>query len=91
MRSLNESKQLNSDVLPTSPKYGDVIETYVWNISKFLSQTGVEVHIISVGNSEKTIAINKNLYDHTCKLPYIKVLRIPRATVYKNVPFWLLS
>jgi glycosyltransferase involved in cell wall biosynthesis len=79
--------QLSSDVLPTPPKHGGAIETYVWNISKFLSQMGVEVHIISVGNSEKTIAVNKNLYIHTYRLPHINVLRIPRATIYKNVPF----
>jgi len=83
--------QLSSDVLPTPPKYGGAIETYVWNISKFLSQMGVEMHIISVGNSEKTIAVNKNLYVHTYRLPHINVLRIPRATIYKNVPFLVIK
>jgi glycosyltransferase involved in cell wall biosynthesis len=52
---------------------------------------GVEVHIISVGNSEKTIAVNKNLYIHTYRLPYINVLRIRRATIYKNVPFLVIK
>ncbi|MCC6019313.1 MAG: glycosyltransferase family 4 protein [Candidatus Verstraetearchaeota archaeon] len=79
--------QLSSDVLPTPPKYGGAIETYVWNISKFLSHMGVEIHVISVGDSEKTIAINKNLYIHTYRLPYVNVLRIPGAAIYKNAPF----
>ena len=83
--------QLSTDVLPTPPKYGGAIETYVWSISKFLSQMGVEVHIISVGNSEKTIAVNKNLYIHTYRLPYINVLRIRRATEYKNVPYLVIK
>jgi glycosyltransferase involved in cell wall biosynthesis len=83
--------QLSTDVLPTPPKYGGAIETYVWNISKFLSQMGVEVHIISVGNSEKTTVVNKNLYVHTYRLPHINVLKIPRVTIYKNVPFLVIK
>jgi hypothetical protein len=82
--------QLSSDVLPTPPKHGGAIETYVWNISKFLPQMGAEVHIISVGNSEKTIAVDKNLYVLTYRLPRINVLRIPRATTYKNLPFLVI-
>jgi glycosyltransferase involved in cell wall biosynthesis len=79
--------QLSSDILPTPPKYGGAIETYVWNISKFLSYTGVEVHVISIGDDEKTLTINKNLYIHTYRLPHVNILSIPGATIYKNVPF----
>ena len=79
--------QLSSDVLPTPPKYGGAIETYVWNVSKFLSHMGVEVHVISIGDSEKTLAINNNLYVHTYRLPHVSILSISGATIYKNVPF----
>ncbi|MCC6055392.1 MAG: glycosyltransferase family 4 protein [Desulfurococcaceae archaeon] len=79
--------QISSDVLSTPPKYGGAIETYVWNLSRFLSRIGTEVHVITIGKNERTVIINKNLYVHMYRQPNINILRIPRATIYKNVPY----
>jgi len=78
--------QVSSDVLPSPPKYGGAIETYIWDVSRVLSDMNVEVHIVSVSNGRETLVVNDNCYIHAYSLSRVEnVLRIPRVSVYRNV------
>jgi spore coat protein SA len=45
---------IGTDRLPCPPEYGGAIETYVYEVSKELARRGIDIHLITLGESYQT-------------------------------------